>query len=58
MRVSGPKIIWKVLVLIYGLMEENMKVNTMMIRNMDMVNISGQMGESTWVTGTRVNNMV
>lgn len=56
-KVSGKPIIWRVMVFIYGTMEENMKVSIKMTRNMVMVSISGQMEDNTMVIGLRESNM-
>ena len=57
MKVSGKPIIWKDMVCIYGMMEESMKENTKMTKNMDMVSINGLMVDNTMVIGLKENNM-
>lgn len=49
--MSGKTITWKDLVFTLGVMDELMKVNTRMIRNMVMGSINGLMAESTKETG-------
>jgi len=58
MKESGKAITWKVWASILGMMEENMKENIRMIKNMAMEFINGQMAEYIQATGTKESNMV
>lgn len=48
---------WRAKVLLPGATAEDMRATTRMIKNTDMVPLSGQMVGSTLVTGAKVNNM-
>lgn len=58
MKVLGKIIICMDKVLTHGAMEENTKVNTIWIKNMDMEFTTGQMAGDMKVTGLMVNSMV
>ena len=53
---NGKIMIWKVLAYISGVMDVDMRDNTIMIRNVVMVSIIGLMGEDMKGGGTRENN--
>jgi len=52
MSASGKRIIWKALVFINGVMEDPMKENMLMIKNMDTASIAGLTEEHTPDIGT------
>jgi uncharacterized oligopeptide transporter (OPT) family protein len=54
--VNGSTTRWRVKAPSLGVMEEDMKETTRMIRSTAMVHSSGQMVESTSVTGAKVSN--
>lgn len=56
-RVNGLTIIWKGWVCILGRMEEGMKENIKMIRNMDMEYMNGLMADIIRDGGTKGSNM-
>ncbi len=55
--VIGKIIKWKVKEYLHGRMEENMLGHMLMIKNMDLVYLSGQMVESMKECGKKENNM-
>jgi hypothetical protein len=57
MRDNGRTTKWKGEEFSHGLMEEDMRVNILMIRKRVMVFSSGQTAESTKDSGQMVNNM-
>ena len=57
MRANGKTIIWKVSAYMFGMMEESMKANIRMIKNMDLECILGQMADVMKVIGGKVNSM-
>jgi len=57
MRENGKTTIWKELVSISGMMVENTRVSTKMIKNMDMEFIHGLMVVVMRATGTKESSM-
>lgn len=55
---SGSTIRWRAKALSLGVMAGDTKATTRMIRSMVMAPLSGQMAESTSVSGVKVNNTV
>jgi hypothetical protein len=57
MKENGETTTWKVLVFMFGTMEENMRVSIKMIKNMVLVFILGQMVDAMRAIGTKENSM-